>query len=41
MELRASQILEDLDGRHRVTLQTRELVIPTKDTKQADLFRQF
>jgi adenine-specific DNA-methyltransferase len=38
---RASQILEDLDGRNRVTLQTRELVIPNKDTSEADLFRQF
>jgi adenine-specific DNA-methyltransferase len=35
----AAQILEQLEGRHRVTLQTRELVIPSKDTAQADLFR--
>lgn len=35
----ATQILEQLEGRHRVTLQTRELVIPSKDVKQADLFR--
>lgn len=33
------QILEHLEGRHRVTLQTRELVIPSKDTAAADLFR--
>ncbi|WP_032389485.1 site-specific DNA-methyltransferase [Rhodococcoides fascians] len=38
---RASQILENLEGKHRVTLQTRELVIPNRDTKEADLFRQF
>jgi adenine-specific DNA-methyltransferase len=35
----AAQILEQLEGRHRVTLQTRELVVPSKDTAQADLFR--
>jgi adenine-specific DNA-methyltransferase len=35
----AAQILEQLEGRHRVTLQTRELVIPSKDVRQADLFR--
>ena len=34
----AALILEQLDGRNRVTLQTRELVIPSKDTKTADLF---
>ena len=34
----AALILEQLDGRNRVTLQTRELVIPAKDTKTADLF---
>jgi adenine-specific DNA-methyltransferase len=28
----AAQILENLEGRNRVTLQTRELVIPSKDT---------
>ncbi len=33
------QILEQLEGRQRVTLQTRELVIPAKDSAQADLFR--
>jgi adenine-specific DNA-methyltransferase len=38
---RASQILEELDGRNRVALQTRELVIPNKDTSEADLLRQF
>jgi adenine-specific DNA-methyltransferase len=35
----ATQILEGLEGRNRVTLQTRELVIPSKDTAAADLFR--
>jgi adenine-specific DNA-methyltransferase len=35
----ASQILEQLEGRNRVSLQTRELVIPAKDTAAADLFR--
>ena len=35
----AAQILEQLEGRHRVTLQTRELVIPSRDTAAADLFR--
>ncbi|WP_231511396.1 DNA methyltransferase [Arthrobacter sp. UNC362MFTsu5.1] len=38
---RAAQILENLEGRNRVTLQTRELVIPNKDTLEADLFQQF
>ena len=37
----AAQILENLEGRNRVTLQTRELVIPHKDTTAADLFREF
>ncbi len=37
----AQQILEQLEGRNRVTLQTRELVIPTKDTASVDLFRNF
>lgn len=37
----AQQILEQLEGRNRVTLQTRELVIPTKDTASVDLFRTF
>lgn len=35
----AAQILEQLEGRNRVTLQTRELVIPSKDTAGLDLFR--
>jgi len=35
----AASILESLEGRNRVTLQTRELVIPSKDTAIADLFR--
>jgi len=35
----AERILEQLEGRHRVSLQTRELVIPSKDTRQSDLFR--
>lgn len=35
---RAAQILEQLEGRNRVTLQTREFVIPSKDTHAADLF---
>ena len=35
----ASQLLEQLEGRNRVTLQTRELVIPSKDISQRDLFR--
>lgn len=34
----AHQILEQLEGRNRVTLQTRELVIPSKDTATTDLF---
>lgn len=38
---RAAQILDDLEGRHRVTLQTRELVIPNKDTAEEDLLRRF
>lgn len=37
---KAAQILENLEGRNRVTLQTRELVIPNKDTSTDDLFRQ-
>lgn len=36
----AAQILEQLEGRNRVTLQTRELVIPSKDTASVDLFKQ-
>lgn len=38
---KAAQILENLEGRNRVTLQTRELVIPNKDTTADDLFSQF
>ncbi len=38
---KAAQILENLEGRNRVTLQTRELVIPNKDTLADDLFQQF
>lgn len=34
----AALILEQLEGRNRVTLQTRELVIPSKDTTTTDLF---
>lgn len=34
----AAQILEQLDGPNKVSLQTRELVIPGKDTDSADLF---
>ncbi|MDP9984565.1 adenine-specific DNA-methyltransferase [Pseudarthrobacter oxydans] len=37
---RASQYLEQLEGRNRVSLQTRELVIPSKDVSDDDLFRQ-
>ncbi|NMR21704.1 DNA methyltransferase [Cellulomonas fimi] len=36
----AAQVLEQLEGRNRVTLQTRELVIPSKDTVATDLFTQ-
>ncbi|WP_322938038.1 DNA methyltransferase [Nocardioides bizhenqiangii] len=36
----AAQILEQLDGDHRVSLQTRELVIPGRDTSGADLFAE-
>lgn len=35
----AAAILESLEGQNRVTLQTRELVIPSKDTAMVDLFR--
>jgi adenine-specific DNA-methyltransferase len=37
----AEKILEDLEGRHRITLQTREWVLPAKDSLQNDLLRQF
>ncbi|MEQ4568463.1 site-specific DNA-methyltransferase [Paenarthrobacter sp. CAP02] len=36
---RAAQILEGLEGRNRVTLQSRELVVPNKDVTEADLFK--
>ena len=36
---KAAQILEQLDTDSRVTLQTRELVTPSRDTNAADLFR--
>lgn len=36
----AAQALEGLEGRNRVTLQTRELVIPSKDSVEAALFKQ-
>jgi adenine-specific DNA-methyltransferase len=35
----AAQILDTLDGKSRVTLQSRELVIPSRDTSSADLSR--
>lgn len=35
----ANQMLEQLESDQRVTLQTRELVIPAKDVSQGDLFR--
>ena len=34
----AERILEQLDSSRRVSLQTRELVIPSRDTSAADLF---
>ena len=36
----AERILESLEGRHRVSLQTREMVFPAKDVAQADLLSQ-
>lgn len=36
---RAGQVLESLESHSRVSLQTRELVIPGRDTDAADLFR--
>lgn len=36
----AERILESLEGRHRVGLQTREWVLPSKDAKLADMFRR-
>ena len=35
----ANQVLEQLESSQRVTLQTRELVVPSKDVSQGDLFR--
>lgn len=35
----AAQILEGLEGRNRVTLQTRELVIPSKDSFNVNMFK--
>jgi adenine-specific DNA-methyltransferase len=32
----AEKILENLEGRHRVSLQTREWVLPSKDTRDSD-----
>ena len=32
----AEKILEGLEGRHRVSLQTREWVLPSKDTRDSD-----
>ncbi|MGB3327895.1 MAG: hypothetical protein WBA46_03015 [Thermomicrobiales bacterium] len=34
----AEQILEGIDGRNRVTLQTRELVIPSREMAQRAMF---
>ena len=34
--LQAEKILEGLEGRHRVSLQTREWVLPSKDTRDSD-----
>jgi len=36
----AERILESLESRHRVSLQTREMVFPAKDVAQADLLHQ-
>lgn len=35
----AERILESLESRHSVSLQTRERVFPAKDVAQADLLR--
>ena len=35
----AAQMLEQIEGRNRVTLQARELVIPSRDTANSDVFR--
>lgn len=34
----ASRILESIEGRHKIALQTREIVMPNKDVAQATLF---
>jgi hypothetical protein len=34
----AEKILESIESRHKISLQTREIVIPNKDTAQAALF---
>ena len=34
----AEKILESIEGRHKIALQTREIVIPNKDVAQAALF---
>ena len=34
----AEKILESIEGRHKVALQTREIVMPNKDVAQATLF---
>jgi len=36
----AEQIIEALDGKQKITLQTRELVYPARDTDNEDMFRQ-
>ncbi len=36
----AEKILEGLEGRHRVALQTREWVMPARDVKHDDMFRK-
>ncbi|WP_246136587.1 DNA methyltransferase [Leekyejoonella antrihumi] len=36
----AAQILEGIEGRNRVMLQTRELVMPSKDAFDVDMFKQ-
>ena len=36
---RAEQILEGLDGRYRVRLQTNEMVIPSRESNWQDLFK--
>ncbi|HJZ13526.1 MAG TPA: site-specific DNA-methyltransferase, partial [Acidobacteriota bacterium] len=36
---RAEQILEGLDGRYRVRLQTNEMVIPSRESNWQDMFK--